>query len=75
MQDFIAKLLEKSTFSRCNFQIHEKIQSQYSTFDTLFLKKSGNWIIFGKMVSQFSGSTLCKIPLTANWDPGLPRKS
>jgi len=39
MQDFIAKLLEKSTFSRCNFQIHEKIQSQYSTFDTLFLKK------------------------------------
>jgi len=35
MQDFLAKL-HKKVVSRCNFQIHEKIRFQYSTFDTPF---------------------------------------
>jgi len=35
VQDFMAKLHQKSLVSGCNFQIPEKIRFQYSTFDTL----------------------------------------
>jgi len=55
MPDFLAKLCKKVWFPGVILKYTEKIQFQYSTFDTPFHGKNDNYVIFGKTVSQFSG--------------------
>jgi len=53
MQDFLAKLYQKSTVSSCNFQIHRKMQFQYLTSGTP-VKKNYSCVTFVKFVEYYA---------------------
>jgi len=55
MQDFSGKITQKITVSRCNFQKHKNYDFNIQHLTRTFPNKNDNCVIFGKMMSQFSG--------------------